>query len=684
MKKTALLLSLILLLSGVSCSFIGIKDPVPGVTADAEKPMVSVSLEPCEGVLVTSENPVKVRSGEDAVFDVAFEDGYRFSPAGNLLYENGKITVQKVLYPTTVSGYCTALQPFRISLRANDASLGEQSFDCGAYEEGTGSPVTLRARAADGAVFLGFSKDRSFADGGEVISFDSTFQLTVNDDLTVYANYNPTDIGTVPGKNVQRVIYHMDGGKAFGSHDVFCADYADEYYYYPNTLPDLEYFQREGYVLAGYRTAEGKFVGCGWNAETDKNNMAELYACWLSETPLSNFTFEYDRATQGVRITSYTGSDETVAVPLSYRGKPVTAIGSGAFSGCSFRTLMISRNTVTVEDGAIRDCPGFTELIFSDGVQNISDAAIQNCPSFKTLKMSAVIMPRFCDDREGTYAIKYEHVRASANRKKLVIAGGSNLVYGIDSNILYDTLCPEYGFDVINYGCNKYAPSLFFLEACRPYFAEGDILLLCPEDSEFQFGLGRIVAYIWHYFESAYEAFAEVDIRHFENTFSTFAEFSATRRNMAPKTYQMKTTQTTNRFGDYIAEKKGHVKSFDPFTVSSKVNLQVQNVTKHSDALNAELDAYASMGVRVWLTHAVNNVNSLKDESRPGGRVFRSFEKTVGETLHCTVISSLEDYVMDPEYFYNSNQHLNSEGAALRTRMLLDDILRQISGEKGD
>ena len=80
MKKTVLLLSLILLLSGVSCSFIGIKDPVPGVTADAEKPMVSVSLEPCEGVLVTSENPVKVRSGEDAVFDVAFEDGYRFSP----------------------------------------------------------------------------------------------------------------------------------------------------------------------------------------------------------------------------------------------------------------------------------------------------------------------------------------------------------------------------------------------------------------------------------------------------------------------------------------------------------------------------------------------------------------------------------------------------------------------------
>ena len=554
MRKPVLFLPLILFLSCVSCSFIGTHGSAPDVTSSNEKPVVSVSLEPSEGAHITSENPVKVRSGEDAVFDVTFDDGYRFSPADNLSYEDGKITVRRVLYPTTVSGYCTALQPFRISLRANDASLGEQSFDCGAYEEGTGSPVTLRARAADGAVFLGFSKDRSFADGGEVISFDSTFQLTVNGDLTVYANYNPTDIGTVPGKNVQRVIYHMDGGKAFGSHDVFCADYADDYYYYPNTLPDLEYFQREGYVLAGYRTAEGKFVGCGWNAETDKNNTAELYACWLPETPLSNFTFEYDRATQGVRITSYTGSDETVAVPLSYRGKPVTAIGSGAFSGCSFRTLMISRNTVTVEDGAIRDCPGFTELIFSDGVQNISDAAIQNCPSFKTLKMSAVIMPRFCDDREGTYAIKYEHVRASANRKKLVIAGGSNLVYGIDSNILYDTLCPEYGFDVINYGCNKYAPSLFFLEACRPYFAEGDILLLCPEDSEFQFGLGRIVAYIWHYFESAYEAFAEVDIRHFENTFSTFAEFSATRRNMAPKTYQMKTTQTTNRFGDYIAE----------------------------------------------------------------------------------------------------------------------------------
>ena len=37
-------------------------------------------------------------------------------------------------------------------------------------------------------------------------------------------------------------------------------------------------------------------------------------------------------------------------------------------------------------------------------------------------------------------------------------------------------------------------------------------------------------------------------------------------------------------------------------------------------------------------------------------------------------IGSLTDCLMPGELFYNSNNHLTSEGAALRTQMLLDDM----------
>ncbi|MBQ7595816.1 MAG: leucine-rich repeat protein [Clostridia bacterium] len=648
------------------------------VPTDTEPPVISVSLEPSDGVKITSENPIKIKSGENAVFSVTFEDGYQFNSRDNLTYENGKLTVLSVLYPTTISGYCSAIQKFTVKLLSNYYVLGKQTYKCGVFEYGKGSLLTLTAEPKDSAVFLGFSKDRSFADGGEIVSFDKNASLTINEDITVYANYNLKTVGTNNNSSVQRVIYHLSGGKAFGSHDTFYAEYNDDYYYFPNSLPDLGYFRKDGYVLAGYTTKSGKFVGCGWNAETDGNNTAELYAYWLKETNTDDFRFAYDNETNGMKIKYYKGNEKNVVIPLTYKDKPVTVIGEGAFNGSDINTLMITKNIITVEDGTLCNCAEFKELIFSDGVLNISDGCMVNCPSFTTLKMNAVMMPRYCDNREGTYAIKYEHLRASKSQKKIVVIAGSNCAYGLDSNVLYDTLYPRYGYDIINYGCNKYAPTLFFLEACKPYFTGNDILLLCPEDSEYQFGLGKTVPYIWHFFEAAYEAFSEVDMKHFVNTFTSFSTFNNARMNMKPKTYQMKTKETTNRFGDYIAEKKGHTKSFDPFTVDSKVNLQTKNVTKNIDALNAALDSYTAMGVKVWLTHAVNNINSLKEESLPGNKVFMEFEKTVGESVHATVISKLEDYTMGPEWFYNSHQHLNSEGTAVRSQKLLEDILRQL------
>ena len=85
----------------------------------------------------------------------------------------------------------------------------------------------------------------------------------------------------------QKVTYHANGGVLFGHADFFCCAYEDDYYYFPNTLPDLGYFTRDGYVLAGYNTApdgSGTFVGCGWNALTEEGT-AELYAVWLPVTP---------------------------------------------------------------------------------------------------------------------------------------------------------------------------------------------------------------------------------------------------------------------------------------------------------------------------------------------------------------------------------------------------------------
>ena len=46
----------------------------------------------------------------------------------------------------------------------------------------------------------------------------------------------------------------------------------------------------------------------------------------------------------------------------------------------------------------------------------------------------------------------------------------------------------------------------------------------------------------------------------------------------------------------------------------------------------------------------------------------------MAKRLDCPVISDYRDYFFDYKYFYNSFLHLTTEGAALRTEQLIEDL----------
>ena len=46
------------------------------------------------------------------------------------------------------------------------------------------------------------------------------------------------------------------------------------------------------------------------------------------------------------------------------------------------------------------------------------------------------------------------------------------------------------------------------------------------------------------------------------------------------------------------------------------------------------------------------------------------------------MISKTGDYIFDSKYFYNSDYHLNTAGAIIRTDLLIRDIKAQLAKEK--
>ena len=74
----------------------------------------------------------------------------------------------------------------------------------------------------------------------------------------------------------------------------------------------------------------------------------------------------------------------------------------------------------------------------------------------------------------------------------------------------------------------------------------------------------------------------------------------------------------------------------------------------------------------MYLTYTPRNRNSLTPESTPEAR--RALHRYLKEHLCVPVISDIEDSLYSGVCFYLIDSHLSSEGAALRTRQVVQDL----------
>ena len=79
-------------------------------------------------------------------------------------------------------------------------------------------------------------------------------------------------------------------------------------------------------------------------------------------------------------ITGYSGEEQTVNVPRQLDGRPVSAIGKGAFSEC-FPTerIVIPEGIVEIGDKAFFWCQELSEVVLPDGLVSIGDCAFVMC-----------------------------------------------------------------------------------------------------------------------------------------------------------------------------------------------------------------------------------------------------------------------------------------------------------------
>lgn len=445
-------------------------------------------------------------------------------------------------------------------------------------------------------------------------------------------------------------------------------------------------FVREGYTQTGWNTmpdGSGKQVGLG--SRIDYKEGLRLYAQWEPWTEESRFQYQAEGGF--AVVTGYSGSAETICVPERLGGYPVRRICANAFEGVSCRTMILPPSMHEVEKWAFLDA-SIHELIFFDGLMKVSDYAFKGCKQLQRVQIHALQPPVYSGSYFDTFQDKYDRLLALKHKKKIVLFSGSSARFGYDCEKI-DKTFPAY--EVVNMGVFAYSPALPQLLLVLDCMQEGDIFIDAPEfdAAKRQFcGQKELDYAVFAMMESNYDAFAALDIRQFSQVFTAFSAYNALRQDMVKKSYAVLAAHydedgrpvdspSYNVYGDYIVYRPNAENEQPVYGLAVPYTVRAFPKKQYIDPLNQMFGRFLQKGVQVYFTYAPRNRDAMSEDSTltERQRLHEYFQKY----LIVPVISELEDSLYSGIYMYGTDNHLSTEGVAIRTEQLIKELREYIT-----
>lgn len=148
-------------------------------------------------------------------------------------------------------------------------------------------------------------------------------------------------------------------------------------------------------------------------------------------------------------ILRYSGTEATVEIPSEIDGKPVIAVGTGAFKyNKTMKTVVIPDSVLSIGNGAFRNCSSLENIEGGSGIVKIGSRAFEGCtsvtefPLMFELKSVGTAAFRNCSSLQNIMLYKVKEV------KPYTFAGCDNMEY-IDS--VETVRVGEFAF----YGCKN-------------------------------------------------------------------------------------------------------------------------------------------------------------------------------------------------------------------------------------
>ena len=281
--------------------------------------------------------------------------------------------------------------------------------------------------------------------------------------------------------------------------------------------------------------------------------------------------------------------------------------------------------------------------------------------------------------QESYYAeldLMYQRLKNSQGPKILVV-GGSNVAFGLDSGLMEDLLA-EKGkkYTVCSFGLYAAVGTSAMLDLSLDTLKTGDIVVLAMEPTSETLSSYFGATAFWKCAEDAPHLLTKVGREKHSALFGNYIPYLQERFEIyttgeLPKVEGVYAKSSFDERCDLVYERAGNAMALGYDTATPVDLAAVRIEAKFAQQVNEYVKAAQKKGATVVFSFSPLNRSALVGEKTG----VEDFFQLCNETFDCPIISDPNRYILDSGWFYDSNFHLNTPGAVVRTVMLTEDVL---------
>ena len=286
---------------------------------------------------------------------------------------------------------------------------------------------------------------------------------------------------------------------------------------------------------------------------------------------------------------------------------------------------------------------------------------------------------QFGDTFMGELKSKYERLKETSG-KRIVLVGGSGVAFDCDSALM-DDFFPSY--EIVNFGMYAGLGTKAVMDLSENYIHEGDIVILSPEQSEQTFSDYFNGEYMWQAADGAFGMLRDLKSENFEAMLGNFPWFALEKLNYVmkgqkPQTDSIYQKKSFNIYGDIELDTCRENILPNGYDVNQKVRFTEDVVQpEFMDYMNDWAKRLEKKGAVVWYRYCPVNKLSVEDMDD-----LAAYDVFLRQKLDFPVIGNPENSLMEAEWFFDTNFHLNQPGKEVNTVQLIRDMKAMLGDDR--